>query len=59
MKLDIKVMDATLDEVQALIDAEKNAGVVEAIREAVRGFKGSQRELIEEIQAILGAAGAW
>jgi hypothetical protein len=56
MKLDIKVMDATLDEVQALIDAEKNAGVVEAIR-CLDTTGLTLRQFFDNVMDILGEGG--
>ena len=39
MKMEIKYLDATLDEAQALIDAESNTDKVRAIRKAIKGFR--------------------
>ena len=57
MKMEIKYLDATLDEAQALIDAEKNAEVVRAIWEVVNGSTDCLGTRMDVIQNILIGAG--
>jgi hypothetical protein len=56
MKMNINILDATLDEAQALIDAEKNAYKVGAIEKAVNALTGTDESLegvMRQIKEIL------
>jgi hypothetical protein len=57
MKMDVRCLDCTLDQAQALIDAEKNAEVVRAIWEVVNGSTASYGARIDAIGEVLRGAG--
>jgi hypothetical protein len=56
MKMNINILEATLDEAQALIDAEKNAGMVEAIR-CLDTIGVTLRQFFDNVMDILGEGG--
>jgi hypothetical protein len=57
MMMDVRLLEATLDEIQAVLDAERNAEVVRAISEVVRASECVGVGCMDVIQAILTDAG--
>jgi hypothetical protein len=53
MMMDVRLLEATLDEIQAVLDAEKNAGIVGAVREALLA-PGDAQGFVDKVVEILG-----
>jgi hypothetical protein len=49
--MDVRLLEADMDEIQDVLDASVNAGMVEVIREAVRALSG-QDDTLSELRAF-------
>lgn len=54
MMMDVRLLEATLDEVQDVLDAETNARMVKAIREAVNVTCMELAPMINKVREIVG-----
>jgi acetylglutamate kinase len=67
MRMDVRLLEADMDEIQDVLDASVNAGMVEVIREAVRALSSngegvSDRHVLQafadNVRDILGEGGS-
>jgi chorismate mutase len=57
MMMDVRLLEATMDEIQAVLDAERNQDVLQAICEEARALEGAPEAFMEVVRTILEEAG--